>query len=382
MNEPEHEPRTVNPDLRTSSCSWLHGCNYPWSTDGATIFYGLDFGGNLWGSHLGVSTRRAAVARDFARMAALGFTVARWFVFCDGRSGIVYDAAGMPAGVDSHLVDDLDSALEIARDAGMQVDFVLLDHRWMFGGVRETFADPASGVLLEARLPEGRARVLLTEPGQNALFEHVLEPVIRRYGSSGVRSDLAGQVAFWEFMNEPDFVVDEWEQDVSRHVRSPLPFATLADLVARLSDVVHTHTTAFTTLGGARARNLWAWDDDALGLDVVQVHQYPDRNHAEFDDNLFGVPSHELAIRKPVLIGEFPGDPMRQHPPNVAPVPIALDDYLEFALTQGYLGAWPWSFSGTDEFGALPVEPLVRFAAKHPDVVNARCALTRSRSDA
>ena len=74
---------------------YLHGCNYPWSTDGTTIFYGLDFGANVWGSHLGVSTRRGAVARDFAEMAALGFTTARWFLFCDGRSGIVYDESGL-----------------------------------------------------------------------------------------------------------------------------------------------------------------------------------------------------------------------------------------------------------------------------------------------
>ena len=48
-----------------------HGCNYPWSTDGTTIYYGLDFGDNVWGSHLGVSTRKAAIERDFAEMAAL-----------------------------------------------------------------------------------------------------------------------------------------------------------------------------------------------------------------------------------------------------------------------------------------------------------------------
>ena len=45
---------------------FLHGCNYPWSTDGQTVFYGMDFGANVWGSHLGVSTRPEAVARDFA----------------------------------------------------------------------------------------------------------------------------------------------------------------------------------------------------------------------------------------------------------------------------------------------------------------------------
>jgi hypothetical protein len=126
---------------------YLHGCNYPWSTDGQTIFYGLDFGANIWGSHLGVSTRRTAVARDFQRMAALGFTVARWFVFSDGRAGIAYDDDGLPGGPDEYLYADLDAGLEIAREAGIRLVLVLLDHRWMFDTVRHTFADPVSGAL-------------------------------------------------------------------------------------------------------------------------------------------------------------------------------------------------------------------------------------------
>ena len=49
-----------------------------------------------------------------------------------------------------------------------------------------------------------------------------------------------------------------------------------------------------------------------------------------------------------------------------------LDEYLEFALAGGYAGAWPWSFSGTDEYGRLPAEPLKRFAERHPELVNPR----------
>ncbi len=39
------------------SRAFAHGCNYPWSTDGQTVFYGLDFGANV-GVAPGVSTRR------------------------------------------------------------------------------------------------------------------------------------------------------------------------------------------------------------------------------------------------------------------------------------------------------------------------------------
>jgi hypothetical protein len=349
-----------------------HGCNYPWSTDGTVVYYGLDFGANVWGSHLGVSTRRAAVARDFAEMAALGFTVVRWFVFADGRAGIVFDERGMPAGVDTHFFVDLDAALEIARDAGITLNLVLLDHRWMFEGVRDTIADPATGALLEARLPHGRARVLRSTGGRAALFDRVVAPLVRRYGSGGARADLAAQIFAYEFMNEPDFVVEEWERDVSSHVSRPLKFETLAELVATLSDLVHAHSPAFSTIGCARSHNLWAWDDDGLGLDVVQVHSYPDLKHPQRDVDLYGTSAASLSLSRPIILAEFPGNGPAQHPPGATPPETTLAEYLEFALTSGYAGAWPWSFSGTDGYGRLPVEPLRRFAARHPDVVNPR----------
>src|SRR5262245_6315324 len=194
----------------------------------------MDFGANVWGSHLGVSTRRAAVAADFARMAALGFTVARWFVFGDGRAGIVYDDRGLPIGPDAHVFTDLDAALEIAGQAGIRVNLVLLDHQWMFAGIPDVMADPSTGALLKTRLPYGRARVLRTRAGRDALMRNLVEPLVARFGRHGARADLAAHVFAYEFMNEPDFVVEEWEQDLSPRVARPLGFEALAELVSSL----------------------------------------------------------------------------------------------------------------------------------------------------
>lgn len=351
---------------------FIHGCNYPWSASAGTIFYGLDFGANIWGSHLGVSTRRAEIESDFQRMASLGFTLVRWFVFCDGRAGIVYDETGFPSGPDEYLYADLDAALEAARESGIRLVLVLLDHRWMFDNVRDTFADPITGELFEGTLPDGRAQVLRTRRGHDALLANLLIPVFTRYGPGGARADLGSVVFAWELMNEPDFIIEEWEHDVSARVRRPIPFATLSSLVARFSSAVHTLTMSASTIGGARARNLWAWDDSALGLDVLQVHQYPDVRHPERDDNLFGVAKPSLGVHADVVIGEYPGDPLSRHPKNAWPAQIALEEYLELALAQGYLGLWPWSFSGTDDYGTLPVEALQAFGRRHPALVNTR----------
>ena len=358
----------------TAGLFW-HGCNYPWSFDGSTAFYGLDFGANVWGSHLGVSTRRDAVARDFAAMARLGFTVARWFLFCDGRSGIVYDDRGLPEGLDGHVLGDLDAALEMAVASGVRVAFVMLDHRWMYEGLTGAVVDPVTGASLQVTLPEGRADVLHLGEGRDRLFERVLEPIVRRYGPAGSRADLSSAVAAYEFMNEPDFVIDEWEADVSRHVPRPVPFAFLAESVARFSGLVHAYSEASTTLGGARLRNLWAWEDPALGLDVLQVHSYPDLRHPDRDTDIFGTPAVSLVGARPLLLGEFPGNGPRRHPPHATPPATTLEDYLEFAVAGGYAGAWPWSFSGTDDYGPLPSEPLARFARAHPELVNPRCEL-------
>jgi hypothetical protein len=203
----------------------------------------------------------------------------------------------------------------------------------------------------------------------------VIVPLVRRYGRSGERSDLSGQVLAYELMNEPDFVIEEWERDLSPHVARPLPFAVLGDLVVRLSDVVHEHSSALTTIGCARLRNLWAWDDDALGLDVLQLHSYPDTRHPERDADVFGLAAHELGMKRPVILGEFPGNGWDQHPEGASPPPTTLEQYLEFAVTTGYAGAWPWSFSGTDAYGRLPPAPLRRFAARYPGLVNPLCAV-------
>lgn len=351
---------------------YVHGCNYPWSTDGQTVFYGLDFGANVWGSHVGVSTRRTAVQADFAQMAALGFRAARWFVFTDGRSGIQFDDQGFPSGLDSYVFPDLDAALEIAADAGVALVLVLLDHRWMFRGIRDRIADPVTGALLEVDLPHGRASVLLTEHGHDRLLHHVVAPLVSRYAPGGVRADLAPGVLAYELMNEPDFIIEEWESELSARVPRPVPFETFAALVSRVSTMVHARSPALTTIGCARLHNLWAWDDDDLGLDLLQLHSYPDTRRPRRDRDVYGTPAAALGVRRPVILGEFPCDGPNQHPPGASPPETTLGQYLEFAVTRGYAGAWPWSFSGTDAYGRVPPPALHAFAARYPSLVNPR----------
>jgi hypothetical protein len=247
----------------------------------------------------------------------------------------------------------------------------------MFEGVRDTFADPATGALFDVRLPYGRAAVLETSLGRSALFHRVFEPIVTRYGASGARSDLGAQIFGIEFMNEPDFIVEEWERDLSGHVARPLKFEVLARMVSDLSDLVHALLPAITTIGCARAHNLWAWDDDALGLDILQIHTYPDKRYPGRDVDPVAAPVSSLGMSRAVFIGEFPGDPVRQRPSGANPLERSMTDVLESALEGGYAGAWPWSYSGTDAYGRLPVAELAAFGSRHPDLVNPRARTRR-----
>ena len=117
-------------------------------------------------------------------------------------------------------------------------------------------------------------------------------------------------------MNEPDFIIEEWERDVSSRVARPLRFEVLAQMVASLSALVHGCGRALTMIGCARLHNLWAWDEPELGLDVLQIHTYPDTRHPGRDLDPIVTPARALGFSKPVLIGEFPGNPAEQHPPK------------------------------------------------------------------
>ena len=87
----------------------------------------------------------------------------------------------------------------------------------------------------------------------------------------------------------------------------------------------------------------------------------------------FDVHVSSLGVNKPVVLGEFPADGARRHPTGVSPPERTIEEYLEFALASGYSGAWPWSFSGTDDYGALPEAALLEFAKRHEGLVNPRC---------
>ena len=306
----------------------VSGINYPWTRFEGRANYGCDFGRNRWGSHTGVSANAAAVKADFAAMAAAGLEVARWFVFTDGRGGLEWhERDGTLAGIEPTFFDDMTAAIDIAAAAGVRLCLVLLDFSW--------FDDPH------------RRLQLLDRSGGSAFVERVLDALLDRYHSCAT-------VHSFDLINEPDWVIAELATDPRR---AAWPLDRLRQFCALMSRRIRARSNTPLTLGGGRLINVREWDHPSYDLDFIQVHTYPDVRHPDREAPLIGTRVEELGVSRPVLIGEFPSDP-RQHPEAHLSPAYTLGDYLRLAREGGYLGAWPWSFQGTDAFGRVDLAAM------------------------
>jgi hypothetical protein len=335
------------------------GINYPWTVLDGKPNYGCDFGRNIWGSRAGVAMHEADVRADFETMATMGVQVARWFVFTDGRGGVEWDGHGRVVGLADGFFDDLDTALGIARDTNVRVCLVLFDFTWMMHGEE-----------LDAAF-QTQPDALRTVDGAASIFTHIIDPLLARYGTHGPEAELGRAIHSFDVINEPDWVTRGLALNHSRIQGSlrPLvrPFSReeLRYFVRGVADRVHSTSESLVTVGGGRAKFAAEWDKPVYGLDFVQVHLYPDAEHPGRDRDIVGKPCRDLGVWKRVLIGECPAHADREHPPSHTPMPYVLADYLAMARTGGYLGVWPWSFRGVDEFGAVTPDQYRDALATH-----------------
>jgi hypothetical protein len=281
------------------------GANLPW------INYGGDFGANAWRPAGGVHARGDELTRALDRVAQAGVRQLRWFMLCDGRAGLRFAADGAPLGLDEVFFADVDAAVAAARERGIAIMFVLLDFLWCARG------RPVNGVLLG-----GRSDILENPAKRAALLERVLSPIFERYGAQR-------QIVAWDVVNEPEWAVKGLG---TRRRTSSVSLETMRAFVRDAVALIHRQTGQAATLGSAAAHWIGAWQ--ALGLDFYQTHWY---EHLERRAPL-GRAVRDLAIDRPVLLGEFPS---RLPPHRIRWV-------LETARSAGYTGAFVWSVLADD----------------------------------
>jgi len=303
--------------------------NYPWLT------YGADFGRSPWG-HNGVAQQsaRAAVAADFAAIRSSGVSLVRWFLLCDGRSGIRYENE-IPAGPDELLFADVAAVLDLAAQFNVRIYLSLFDFLWL--QTPERTAAAANGAF------PGR-NALQFAGGREALLQRILIPLFREFRAH------PGLFA-WEIVNEPEWAIPEFRCSS----RAALPLADARAFFAEIAGAVHQESAGIpVSLGSARLQWVRAWSK--IGLDHLQAHYYP---QLERDQPLsLSQQLAELAsLAQSLWIGELPANDPSSPDYSLAAALAACRD-------AGLCGAgiWRWrppELGGSDlAFGSVQPEML------------------------
>jgi hypothetical protein len=182
---------------------------------------------------------------------------------------------------------------------------------------------------------------------ESAFLDRVLEPFLDRYGKSAA-------IHSFDLINEPDWVVAEFATDRERAV---WPIERLREFAGMMAKRIRQRSQTAITIGGGRVSAATEWDHSIYDLDFIQIHSYPDVRYPFRDATVFGRHAADFGLSKPLLIGEFPSNP-RMHPAGHLSPACTTIDYLTLARDGGYMGAWPWSFKGTDAFGAVDLRAL------------------------
>ena len=291
---------------------FLEGANLPW------LNYGGDFGSSAWSPNGGVGRpeSRENLYRIFLELNERGIHTVRWFLFCDGRAGIRFSAAGTPIGPDQFIFTDLDAALEIASACNLKIIFVLLDFLWF------AKADQVNGVRVR-----GRGNVISGVYRQLSLRRKVLKPLLKRYGRSPV-------ILAWDIVNEPEWVTRGFGGSIAG---TAVAFLTMRGFIKKTARLVHRHTRQLATVGLANASGLPLVR--YTGLDFYQVHWYDQWDTVAPLER----PVPEWNLDRPLLLGEFPTK-------NSARSPQAI---IDASRQSGYCGALAWSVLGTDHASGI-----------------------------
>jgi hypothetical protein len=289
---------------------FLIGANYPW------INYGSDFGTNDWG-HIGLSEPKntAALDQDFIWFEAHNIRLVRWFVFCDGRSGLVFNSDGSVKGLDSYVFKDMDVAVAAAKRHNIMIMFVLLDFSLL--DAPKTFGKVQVG---------GHGDLIRNPKLRRTFFDNALKPLLARYGNNGA-------IVAWEVMNEPEWATKVWG---GGQKKQSVGIFRMQEFVRETAEIIHENSSQAVTVGSARRSWLFLWK--GLGLDFYQYHYYPWMEKG----TQYNYQAARLHLDAPCLIAEVPtnsaGDYRR---------------YMDQALNNDYAGIMGWSYRASDPFSFL-----------------------------
>ena len=272
--------------------------------------------------------------REMKDAAGLGIHYLRWWLFADGRAGLVFDSNGFVVGLEDRFLADLDELIRLCRSARTYLVLTLFDFLW--GAQAQTL----DGVQLF-----GRADLLTDPDKRRSLLDNGVAKVFDRLAS-------ANEVAILDLFNEPEWLLSDVMIPPGKRPPEIAPGGVidLATMKAFFAELVQLHRDTglqqkqLLTVGSASPRWAGLWVDlgTDLRLDMVQFHLW--NGPGQIDEGLpLDFPPPVTGV--PNFLGEFstlPGG--LQSPCRMLPE----------AQDLGYVGAFPWAHRAKD-VASLPL---------------------------
>lgn len=309
------------------------GMNYAWHD------FGADFGGlSAWGMP-GITGDSAEVAAALNDMSANGATAIRWWMFPDFRgSGVEFDGNDDATGISATAVADINTALELADAANVNIVFTIFSF--------DNFRPDRTEAGVEIR---GMTAMVQDTTRRAKLIEGVVRSVAEAAAASPHSDRLLG----WDVINEPEWAVaaeaSGFPAGGNFDPNDELSAVTLAEMKALINEslAVLEEVTPDVPKSAGWAAAKWQWAfEDVAGVDFHQPHIYAWVNdywpytqspaQLGYDDG------------KPTVMGEFYLLPTPFSPSSTATV----GDILESWFTNGYAGAWAWQYTDEANYAA------------------------------
>ena len=317
-------------------CRFASGLNVPW----------VHFANDV------PSPDIATFTTIFQRTHAAGGRVVRWWFHTNGTVTPGYDGSGKALALQQSHVDGIKAILAAANAAGVAINLSL----WSFDMLQ-------SGESITTTLRTNNQNLLTVDANRQAYIDNYLTPLVTALrGTPGLYS--------YEIFNEPEGMSQfGWtagnggsqvdESAIQKSVNwfaAAIHAADPAVLVTNGSQVFQYAATASgdkNYYSDAALRSAGGKNDGTL--DFYEVHYYSSNGAS---NSCFTHPASYWALDKKLVIGEFSAQ---------ATDGVAQDELYTSLYSNGYNGAWAWSYEADQAWPSMQV-PMQNLFAAHSDV--------------
>jgi len=286
----------------------------------------------------------------FKNVYAAGGRVMRWWFHTNGTVTPGYDASGLPMKIQQSHIDGVKAILAAANAAGIAIDISL----WSFDMLQ---ADAGTAHTNNQALLEN-------DTNRQAYIDNYLTPLVTALkGTPGLYS--------YEIFNEPEGMgptgwatyrtTEHYIQEcvnwfaAAIHTADPTVLVTNGsqtfDYCSNVSGKTNDYSDAALRAAGGKQNGT---------LDFYEVHYYTVNG---ISDSAFMHPASYWGLDKKLVMGEFYA---------AATDGVAGNDTYTYLYTNGYSGAWGWSYDADMPWPSMQVPMQNLYSAHTADINSCR----------